>query len=56
MLTSLASLSDAARSGRDGWVAAIDFFISSRDGYPWQHIPNMVIGRVAYDNWLVGHG
>ncbi len=44
----------AAAGGTDGWVAAEDYFISSRDGFPWHKIPNVVIGRVAYDNWMVG--
>ena len=30
----------------------IDYFITSPD-YPWSIIPDVVIGRVAYDNWMV---
>ena len=32
---------------------AQDYFLTTRDGYPWATIPNFVVGRVAYDNWLV---
>jgi len=32
---------------------AIDYFVTTRDGYPWADIPDFVIGRPAYDNWLV---
>lgn len=31
---------------------AEDFFITDRT-YPWHSIPGVVIGRTAYDNWLV---
>ena len=31
---------------------AIDFFISSRN-YPWEAIPEVVVGRPAFDNWIV---
>ena len=30
----------------------VDYFITSRD-YPWSSQPDVVIGRVAYDNWVV---
>ena len=32
---------------------AQDYFISSRNGYPWSTIPDFVVGRINYDNWLV---
>ncbi|CAI9729690.1 Hypothetical predicted protein [Octopus vulgaris] len=35
-------------------VNAEDYFITNRN-YPWKDIPNLVIGRPAYDNWLVAH-
>ena len=31
---------------------AEDYFITTRD-YPWYSLPDVVIGRPAYDNWLV---
>ncbi|KAK3085732.1 hypothetical protein FSP39_007925 [Pinctada imbricata] len=31
---------------------AIDYFISS-DNYPWDRIPDVVVGRPAFDNWIV---
>lgn len=33
-----------------GW--AEDFFVTTRS-YPWNDMPEVVIGRRAYDNWLV---
>ena len=33
---------------------AEDYFITSRF-YPWKDIPEVVIGRPAFDNWLVYH-
>jgi len=32
---------------------AQDYFIVSRRGLPWQEIPDFVVGRNGYDNWLV---
>lgn len=32
---------------------AQDYFISTKNGYPWDTIPDFVVGRVGYDNWLV---
>ena len=32
---------------------ALDYFITTHSGYPWRSIPNFVVGRVGYDNWLV---
>jgi hypothetical protein len=34
-----------------GW--AQDYFIVSRNGLPWAEIPDFVVGRNGYDNWLV---
>ena len=33
---------------------AEDYFIVSRS-FPWNSTPPVVVGRPAYDNWLVGH-
>ncbi|KAL4234707.1 hypothetical protein ACF0H5_006349 [Mactra antiquata] len=49
------NITKAARSrGKlfTGW--AEDYFITTR-GYPWKDIAEVVIGRRAYDNWLVYH-
>ena len=32
---------------------AEDYFITTRNGFPWKEIPDFVIGRVGWDNWLV---
>jgi hypothetical protein len=32
---------------------AQDYFITTRDGFPWEDIPDLVVGRPGYDNWLV---
>jgi hypothetical protein len=34
---------------------AQDFFIVMRGGFPWDDIPDFVIGRPGYDNWLVDY-
>ncbi|KAL4237825.1 hypothetical protein ACF0H5_002537 [Mactra antiquata] len=33
---------------------AEDFFITN-SAFPWSSIVDVVVGRLAYDNWLVGH-
>ncbi|GAB1609618.1 uncharacterized protein LOC115217495 [Argonauta hians] len=42
------------QKGRLFLANAEDYFITNRN-YPWKDIPNLVIGRPAYDNWLVAH-
>ena len=32
---------------------AEDYFITTRNGFPWKEIPDFVIGYVVWDNWLV---
>ena len=32
---------------------AQDYFITARYAFPWHSIPDFVIGRIGYDNWLV---
>ena len=32
---------------------AIDFFITTRHGFPWQEMPDLVIGRNGFDQYLV---
>jgi hypothetical protein len=34
---------------------AEDYFIYSRGAEDWAHVPDFVVGRRAYDNWLVDH-
>ncbi len=34
---------------------AQDFFIVRRGTFPWETIPEFVVGRPAYDNWLLDY-
>ena len=45
-------ISTAQRSGSLFTDLAEDYFITTAT-YPWKNIPPFVIGRKAYDNWLV---
>ena len=50
------TLSEVTRRGRSGETfmgTAFDFFISKYEGYPWRAIPDFVVGRIGYDDWLV---
>ncbi|KAK2148242.1 hypothetical protein LSH36_507g00019 [Paralvinella palmiformis] len=49
-LTKIISQMDNIRPFVD---VAEDYFIISRRGLPWDEIPDFVVGRVGYDNWLV---
>ncbi|XP_033754626.1 uncharacterized protein LOC117337647 [Pecten maximus] len=44
----------ANKRGKVFTVWAEDYFITSAN-YPWKDIPEVVIGRRAYDNWLVSN-
>lgn len=35
-------------------TGAEDYIITTRL-FPWKTVPNLVVGRLAYDNWLVAH-
>lgn len=53
---SISTLEEVAKFGKKGKLFstnAQDYFISTRNGYPWKTIPDFVVGRVGYDNWLV---
>ncbi|OWF56364.1 uncharacterized protein LOC110448150 [Mizuhopecten yessoensis] len=50
---SLTNVSKAARKrGKLFSAWAEDYFVTT-ENYPWKDIPEVVIGRRAYDNWLV---
>ena len=49
----LTSIYQYVRNGALFLTNAQDYFISTHSGYPWDSIPDFVVGRVGYDNWLV---
>ena len=54
----ISQLSEVKRLARLGtWFmsTALDYFVSTYDGYPWRDIPDFVVGRVGYDDWLVAN-
>ena len=53
MLTELAQVGHYAKNSSLFISEAQDYFLTTRDGYPWTTIPDFVVGRVGYDNWLV---
>ncbi|ELU15558.1 hypothetical protein CAPTEDRAFT_189422 [Capitella teleta] len=53
-IDSIHQLIDEAKKGSRGFVVAIDYFITRSD-FPWKDIPPVVVGRRAYDNYLVAH-
>ena len=52
-LHSLSTVSQLASKGKLHPSYAQDYFISTHSGFPWESIPDFVVGRVGYDNWLV---
>jgi hypothetical protein len=44
----------ARRKGRMFQTNAEDYFFIASNEFPWQHIRDVIIGRPAYDNYLVG--
>ena len=52
-ILNLESVSRLASEGSLFKGFAQDYLISTRSGYPWHFIPDFVVGRIGYDNWLV---
>ena len=52
-ILNLESVSRLASEGSLFKGFAQDYLISTRSGYPWHCIPDFVVGRIGYDNWLV---
>mmetsp|Transcript_67140 Transcript_67140/g.160137 ORF Transcript_67140/g.160137 Transcript_67140/m.160137 type:complete len:1001 (+) Transcript_67140:245-3247(+) len=50
-----ADIQEMARKGMLFTKLAEDYFIMSRGAVDWDKVPDFVIGRRAYDNWLVDH-
>ena len=42
-----------ARQGALFQYNAQDYFITTRNSFRWNALPDFVVGRVAYDNWIV---
>ena len=34
---------------------AIDYFITTKNGYPWRTVPDFVVGRLCFDSWLMSN-
>ena len=43
------------KSGTIARLDAIDYFVTTRNAIRWQDVPPFVIGRPAFDNWLVNY-
>ena len=52
-IPSLVEVTRRARTGETFMGTAFDFFITKYEGYPWRAIPDFVVGRIGYDDWLV---
>jgi len=54
-LSSDQAATELGRRGELFQTNAMDYFLYSRGAEDWAHIPDFVVGRRAYDNWLVEH-
>ena len=52
-ISSLQEIGNYATSGKLYTPDAQDYFLSTYEGFPWSNIPDFVVGRIAYDNWIV---
>ena len=52
-VSDIKEIGEYAQSAPLFMACAQDYFISTRNGYPWSTIPDFVVGRVGYDNWLL---
>ena len=39
--------------GRHHSTAAIDYFFIAHNQFPWQRVPDVIVGRPSYDNFIV---
>jgi hypothetical protein len=51
----LSKVSTMVSRGRLFQTDAQDYFFMTRGTFNWETMPDMVIGRLAYDNWIVDH-
>lgn len=52
-INSLNQILNLSKGIEPAFVTFIDYVISSRGGFPWETMPPLVIGRRAYDNYIV---
>ena len=52
-LTSSKQVKDISEKGQEGPPNAEDYFVVTRGAVDWAQIPDFVIGRPGFDNWLV---
>ena len=52
-LTSSKQVKDISEKGQEGLPNAEDYFVVIRGAVDWAQIPDFVIGRPGFDNWLV---
>ena len=43
----------AKQRGKPHKLSAVDYFIIAKNEFPWHHLPDVVIARRGYDNYLV---
>lgn len=48
----LENVAEVAKSGSLMKGIALDYFLTNRH-FPWHLLPDLVVGRIHYDNWLV---
>jgi len=42
------------KAGQLFWDTAEDYFMVSASSFKWDSIPPFIVGKIGYDNWLVG--
>ncbi len=50
------SFDEVTKNGKLGELYkgnAQDYFLTTREGYPWEEIPNFIVGHLGYDNWIL---
>ncbi|KAJ8321377.1 hypothetical protein KUTeg_001059 [Tegillarca granosa] len=52
VVNSTRDVDNLARSGKLSWGFAGDYYFTN-DLFPWEYVPDLVIGRPLVDNWLI---
>ena len=55
-IKSIEKINKISKNGMYYTHFGMDYFITMADGYPWADVPDIIVGTIRYDNWILVHG